>query len=45
MSWWFKLKCRLRRLLGLHVPIVGHIDYVEDGELKRRPIYIDQFYK
>jgi hypothetical protein len=45
MTWWFRLRCKVRRLFGLHVPIAAWHTYEEGGEIKRRPIYIDQFYK
>jgi hypothetical protein len=46
MPWWVRLKYRPRRLLGMYVPAVGYVAYVDkDGELKQQPVYIDQFYK
>ena len=45
MSIWFKLRCKVRRLFGLYVPIAAWHTYYENGELKQRPIYVDQFYR
>lgn len=45
MSIWFKLRCKVRRLFGLYVPIAAYHETFENGEFKRTPIYVDQFYK
>lgn len=46
MPLWTKLKHKMRRLLGFHVPVLAwHVYADKDGETKSRPIYADQFYK
>jgi len=45
MTWTFRLRCRVRRFFGLRTPIAAYHTYLENGELKQRPIYVDQFYK
>jgi hypothetical protein len=45
MGWWFKLRCKVRRLFGLPVQIVAYRNTFENGKFKRTPIYVDQFYK
>lgn len=45
MTRWFRLRCKVRRLFGLHVQVAAWHTYEENGELKQRPIYVDQFYK
>ena len=32
MGWWFKLRCKVRRLFGLYVPVVAYRDTFENGE-------------
>lgn len=37
MTWWFRLRCKVRRLFGLHVPIAAWHTCEEGGEVKAAP--------